>query len=176
MTETTTTTIVRPPEELSPRVVPRSQARTAPEYSRRGAIHAQVIDWHRLVVAAWQLPADDQYTGVLPEGLSAQQFWARATTAARKRGGRVGVETHGRRWWVWSVERGTRTRLRDRESRWKTLWQTLAEAGEARLSRALTAAERKSLRELARRKGRLVRFAKDDAGTVVTVAAEEPTK
>lgn len=98
---------ILPPAQLSPRVVPRPPDgwHIAVEDSRRGAIHAAVIRWKDLVLAAWQLADDEEYTGVLPPGMSSQQFWAKVTRAAGRLGGKVGVAVRGRQWWVWAVER-----------------------------------------------------------------------
>lgn len=99
-------TKILPPPELSPRIVPRDSPHLAIAEAIAGAVHARVIRWRDLVVATWQLGDDEQYTGELPAGLSSQQFWAKVTRAAGRMGGSVGVAVRGRRWWVWTVERG----------------------------------------------------------------------
>jgi len=96
---------ILPPEELLPRVVPRSAPHESVVDERRADIQARVIRWQDLVAATWQLKDDEQYAGELPAGLSSQQFWAKATRAAKRLGGRVGVAVRGRRWWVWTVAR-----------------------------------------------------------------------
>lgn len=95
---------IKPPAELSPRVVPRgSPMESDITQRRRGAIQAGVIDWKSLVLATWQLDDAHEYAGELPAGMDRNRFSARVLTAAKRMGGRVGVAVRGRRWWVWGI-------------------------------------------------------------------------
>jgi len=100
-------TKIRPPAELSPRIVPLSDPRVDLTARRRGDIQAAVVHWRDLVLATWQLPADRQYTGTLPDGMTVYRFSAKVGQAAKRLGGRVGVAVRGRRWWVWTMARPT---------------------------------------------------------------------
>ena len=139
-------TKVTPPEELSPRIVSRDSPRESVADDRRSAIQARVIRWRDLVLAAWQLAGDEQYTGTLPEGLSSQQFWAKVTRQAKAMHGTVGIVVRGRRWWVWPEHRGTAGKVTARERKFQGLWKSL-EAGESATVRGrLTREESRSLR------------------------------
>lgn len=140
-----------PPEELSPRIVPRSAAHESQLDEVRAPVAERVIDWRGLVTAVWQLSDDEQYTGELPAGLSSQQFWAKATRAASAMRGKVGVAVRGRRWWCWTVQRGVAEG--NRNLLWQRAFRTLRETGEWTAEWELSAREVISMRQSRFRKG-----------------------
>lgn len=159
-------TKILPPPELSPRVVrrdPSGKHHAAPEDSIRGAVHSAVIRWRDLVLAVWELPSGEEYTGELPAGLSSQQFWAKVTRAARALGGAVGVATRGSRWWVWSVRRGRASRKPIKHAE---LLDSLL-AGIDWMTDDITQADEVSIRNAAARHGIRVRFDHEAGGIVM---------
>lgn len=160
-------TRITPPEELSPRIVSRDSPRESVADDRRSAIQARVIRWRDLVLAAWQLAEDEQYTGTLPEGLSSQQFWAKVTRAAKAMGGTVGIVVRCQQWWVWPGRRGVASGNATRSHRWSGIWKQLRAGGSAMVAGELSQRERKSIREVASRKGIRVRFEIIDGNTVI---------
>lgn len=66
---------------------------------------SSLIPWSRLISAVWDAGAEWALTGILPDGMSSHQFWARATRAASRKGGKVGVAVRGGEFWVWSIRK-----------------------------------------------------------------------
>ena len=167
---------VAPPEELSPRIVSRDSPRESVADDRCPAIQARVIRWRDLVLAAWQLAGDEQYTGTLPEGLSSQQFWAKVTRAAKSLGGGVGVAVRGRRWWVWTRERGVLAapRTKGASRKFNGLWKRLDTGETATVTGKLARRESRSLRYQADGRGwKLgIAYSKETGNTVVWRVAE----
>lgn len=146
-------TKVTPPEELSPRIISRDAPRRSQADEVRSAIHASVIRWRDLVLAAWQLSDDEQYTGRLPEGMSSQQFWAKVTRAAKAMHGTVGIVTRGRQWWVWSARRGQHRVPPAKPKLWDSLWKEIDNHGSGRIQGRLNFKNIHSLHASARRRG-----------------------
>jgi hypothetical protein len=168
-------TRITPPEELSPRIIARDSPRRSQEDSVRSAVHASVIRWRDLVLAAWELSDTEQYTGRLPEGMSSQQFWAKVTRQAKAMGGTVGIVVRGRSWWLWPGRRGVASGNASRSHRWSGIWKQLRADGAATVVGELSQRERKSIREVASRKGIRVRFAAEDGMTIVRRAEANKT-
>ena len=158
---------ITPPEELSPRIIGRDSPRRSQADEVRSAVQSAVIRWRDLVLAAWELSDTEQYTGRLPEGMSSQQFWAKVTRAAKAMHGTVGIVVRGRQWWVWPGRRGVASGNAARSHRWSGIWKQLSAGGEATVAGELSQRERKSIREVASRKGMRVRFERVEDGTVV---------
>jgi hypothetical protein len=92
--------------DLNPHVVPISDSPRVDVASEvKGEVLAKTIDWKSMVLATWALSDEDQYTGILPDGLSTQQFWAKIGRAAKRLGGKIGIATSRRQWWLWTVKR-----------------------------------------------------------------------
>ena len=126
-------TKITPPEELSPRIISRDSPRRSQSDDVRSAVHASVIRWRDLVLAAWELSDDEQYTGRLPEGMSSQQFWAKVTRAAKAMHGTVGIVVRGRQWWVWPGQRGQRSVAPAKPKLWESLWKEIEDHGSGRV-------------------------------------------
>ena len=160
-------TRITPPEELSPRIIARDSPRRSQQDDIRSSAHASVIRWRDLVLAAWQLSDEEQYTGRLPDGMSSQQFWAKVTRQAKAMHGTVGVVTRGRQWWVWPGQRGEAPQRESRSQRWRGIWWALSDHGSATVAGELSQRERKSIREVASRKGLRIRFENVDGNMVI---------
>lgn len=160
-------TRITPPEELSSRIIARDSPRRSVLDDRLSAVQSSIIRWRDLVLAAWELSEDEQYTGRLPEGMSSQQFWAKVTRAAKAMHGTVGIVVRGRQWWVWPGRRGDEPQHKSRSQRWRGIWWALADHGSATVEGELSQRERKSIREVASRKGMRVRFEVAEGNTVI---------
>lgn len=170
-------TRITPPEELSPRIISRDSPRRSQQDDVRSSVHASVIRWRDLVLAAWQLSEDEQYTGRLPDGMSSQQFWAKVTRAAKAMHGTVGIVVRDRSWWLWPGRRGAAGDHAARSHRWNGIWKQLEVQPWARVEGELNKAERKSIREVASRKGMRLRFENVDGNIIIRrVVHEEKQK